>query len=113
MTQEGETENHSASDHIEAIETPCGTMSFGHVIVHDGSTDTQVFENSQKENFFTLKTDDRDIRPKGYNLIKADVVDVKDIVRHNNEKLAQVINRIIMDYDAKNLDPQKRVRNTE
>jgi uncharacterized cofD-like protein len=94
MTQEGETDQYSAYDHIRAIEKHCGTKIFDFVIVNDKDVIPEVLERYQTENSYPVAVDEEKILSGGYRLIKADVINVKNVVRHESEKLAEIIQKI-------------------
>ncbi|MBN1522814.1 MAG: YvcK family protein [Candidatus Aureabacteria bacterium] len=95
MTQEGETDQYTAYDHIQAIEKHCKGKIFDTVIVNSSQIDPAVLERYRQENSFPVVVDENNIIRNEYRLIKADVINVQNVVRHNSEKLAQVICSII------------------
>ncbi len=96
MTQPGETEGYSVSDHIEAIATVCGTQAIDAVVVHSRTPSPAVLQRYTQLNSQPVLLDRDRIRQMGCRLILANIIDEepnKHVVRHNPKRLSQVLLR--------------------
>lgn len=108
MTQPGETDNFSVSDHIKAIFKHCGGKVLDYVIVNMGKIDKELEEKYNKKYSDLVKVDEENVNKLGVNVIGGDFMKIKNnLVRHNSEKLASILIETIMDkkllYDRKKI----------
>lgn len=102
MTQRGETDNYSVSDHINAIYKHGGKGTIDYVVVNEG--DKYIKGDSK----FVL-VDEEKIQDMGINIIKGDFGEIneKGFIRHDSEKLAAILIETIMEkklfYDRKKI----------
>lgn len=102
MTQRGETDNYSVSDHINAIYKHGGKGIIDYVVVNEG--DKYIKGDSK----FVL-VDEEKIQDMGINIIKGDFGEIneKGFIRHDSEKLAAILIETIMEkklfYDRKKI----------
>ena len=90
MTQPGETDNMSAADHVEALLANAGARVCDHVIVNDRPP-SKLLEAYAVEGQVPVDPDTDRIRAMGLSTIHADVISETATVRHDSEKLAQVV----------------------
>ena len=96
MTQPGETEGYSVSDHIRAIDKICGKSLFDAVLVHKRIPSAQCLIRYAQENSHPVFIDREDITKLGRRIVQANVIDEdKDTgyVRHNHHRLAATLLR--------------------
>ena len=96
MTQPGETDGYSVSDHIRTIDRVCGRQLFDAVLVHRKSPSPQSLKHYAQENSHPVFVDREDIVKLGRRIVTASVMDEdKDTgyVRHNPYRLAKVLLR--------------------
>ncbi len=91
MTQEGETDKYTAYDHIKAIERHCNAKVFETVIVNKSSINKEALLKYRMENSYPVEIDEDKIKKEGYKIIKADIINSENMVRHNSYKLAKII----------------------
>jgi len=92
MTQPGETDGFSASDHIKTLVAHSHPRIFDYVIVNSGAIPQWVLDRYAQEGSVPVKTDIREIRLMGYQVISEDIVVMEnEVVRHDSLKLAQII----------------------
>ena len=108
MTQPGETDNFSVSDHIKAIFKHCGGKVLDYVIVNMGKRDKELQEKYNEKYSDLVKVDEEKVNKLGVNVIGGDFMKIKNnLVRHNSEKLASILIETIMDkkllYDRKKI----------
>lgn len=98
MTQEGETDGYSVSEHIKAIFKHGGSGIIDYV-----ATNTQEINNAIKERYLEknaepVKINEKDIMDLNVKVIQGDFVTIRNgFVRHDPDKLAKFLMEIIMD----------------
>ncbi|WP_027625204.1 uridine diphosphate-N-acetylglucosamine-binding protein YvcK [Clostridium lundense] len=108
MTQPGETDGYSVSDHINAIVKHVGSNIVDYVIVNVGKVEKDLEGKYKEEAAHLVKIDEEKIKSLGVNIIGGDFVSVKKgLIRHNSEKLASILIETIMDkkllYDRRKI----------
>ena len=108
MTQPGETDEYTASEHIKAILKHAGKGLIDCVIVNDGLIDDELKEKYKDEKSKLVIIDKEKIEDLDVTIIESDLVKVKgDLIRHNSERLASIVIETIMEkkllYDKKKI----------
>ena len=96
MTQPGETQGYTVSDHIRAIDAACGQRLFSAVLVHKKPPSAQSMIRYAQENSHPVFLDREAISKLGRRLVLANVMDEDTetgLVRHNPQRLAGVLLR--------------------
>lgn len=96
MTQPGETENYSVSDHIKAIDTICRRKLFDAVLVHRKAPSEELLKNYAENNSHPVVIDRNNIAMLGRRTVIANIMDEQemvDSVRHDSKQLARVLLR--------------------
>ncbi|NES17698.1 MAG: YvcK family protein [Symploca sp. SIO3E6] len=96
MTQPGETEGYTVSDHIRALDEGCGKRLFNAVLVHKKSPSAQSLINYAKVCSHPVFLDREAVTQLGRRIVLSNVMDedeVTTLVRHNPERLARVLLR--------------------
>mgnify|MGYP003786055921 FL=1 len=96
MTQSGETQGYSASDHIRAIIDHAGTGLIDYVIVNTVPVPEKLQERYLAEGAVPVKADLDKIRALGITAIEAEVISMTNLVRHDPEKLRAVIHELLV-----------------
>lgn len=94
MTQPGESDHFSASDHVRAIESNVGKRVFDHVLVNKatpGETIAKKYAASGQE--FVVPDTDR-IRAMGLKVTAAKLISETDVVRHDPIRVAESVERL-------------------
>jgi len=89
MTQPGETDDFTVSDHLLAVEKYLGG-SIDNMIVNSGRISEDLIKKHTKKNSFRVMDDSR-MLAKRTRVVKADIISNKDFVRHDPEKISNVI----------------------
>jgi uncharacterized cofD-like protein len=96
MTQPGETDGYTVSDHVKALEDACGRRIFDAVLVQKKSPSPSVLVRYAKERSFPIPIDRNELIRTGCRVILANVMD-EDLkakfVRHSSPRLARVLIR--------------------
>jgi uncharacterized cofD-like protein len=96
MTQPGETESYTVSDHIRAIDNICGQKLFDAVVVHRRSPSPSTLRRYAKDNSHPVYLDREEVAKLQRRVVIANVMEEDPetgYVRHNHHKLAQVLLR--------------------
>jgi uncharacterized cofD-like protein len=96
MTQMGETEGYTASEHVRGIVTHTRKDIIDAVILNSSDISaTEALERYKMENSYPVLPDVDEIRAMGYKAFAEDIVGVKDYVRHDTVKLMQILIKVI------------------
>ena len=91
MTQAGETDNYRASDHVRAIIEHTGRGIVDCCIVNTARVPGKLLEKYREEHARPVEIDDDRLAELGCRVVKADIINIKDVVRHDSHKLARII----------------------
>ena len=99
MTQHGETDNYSVSDHVVAINKHVEENIFDLVIANSREFDDSILSKYHKEKQEPVKIDQEKIEELGIKLIKNNDVGIVDnnTIRHNADKVSELIYDYIID----------------
>lgn len=95
MTQPGETDGFTASDHVRAIAKHSEHKLFQHVIVNEEKPGKVLLERYAEEKQFLVEPDVVEIREMGYRPVVTDCISQTDVVRHDPDKLADAILKLM------------------
>ncbi len=95
MTEPGETDGFSVSDHVRAIDTACGAYLFDAVLVQKTMPSDGVIRHYAQAGVGPVLLDRTAILDSGRRIIAANVMEERDdlTVRHQSQRLAQVLLR--------------------
>lgn len=96
MTQPGETDNYTVSDHLRAIFKHAGQRVVDYVIVNNKLPKEDVLERYAKEKAFPVILDREAISNLGVRTIAGKIFDDGPYVRHSSEHLAKMIMKILI-----------------
>jgi len=91
MTQPGETDGYSASDHIKALIRHSHARILDYCILNTGEISKDTLKRYAQEDSYPVVNDTKKIESMGYRIIEDDIIIAKDVVRHDPLKLAEVI----------------------
>lgn len=97
MTQPGETDDYTLSEHVKAIEKHCGKGLVEFVIANNGKVPEFYYEKYKKDGQYMVVNDIKNL-PENIKVIEEDLVDINKYgyLRHNTKKLAETIMKIIL-----------------
>jgi uncharacterized cofD-like protein len=101
MTQPGETQEYSAADHVRAIVRHIGPNVVTHVLVNSGRVPDDVLERYHAVGADMVPVNEDELEMLGVRTVKVNFVEITDsqnfkhVVRHNPQKLAQAIFRVV------------------
>ncbi len=96
MTQPGETQGYSVSDHIRSIDRICGQRLFDAVLVNRKSFSSNSLLHYARENSHPVFLDRSDVSKLGRRIVAANVIHEDEdtgYVRHDSQRLAKVLLR--------------------
>ena len=95
MTQPGETDGFKASDHVEAIIRHAGRRVFDYVLVNNRTPRRDLLAKYEVHGQTMVEPDVEKIRRMGFECIVGDFISETDLVRHDPQKLARAIARLV------------------
>lgn len=95
MTKFGETNNFAASEFLQTIEKYLGVGVIDYMICHSKKFDKKILARYKKEKAEQVEVNQPAIKKMGYRLINADIAQVKKLIRHDSEKLTNVILKLL------------------
>ncbi len=96
MTQLGETDDYSVTDHIQALDRACGQRLFDSVLVHQGSFSGRSLTTYAAEEAYPVSCDQRAIAQMGCQVVQDNIMDVNPStghIRHHPQRLAKTLLR--------------------
>lgn len=101
MTQPGETDNYTVSDHLQAIYDHVGHHLFDYIIVNDGEIPTQVQDFYAEQGAKPVEVDWDVVTGRGYKVIADTLVLFRRYLRHDAEKLSQHIYQLVQNWNLR------------
>ncbi|WP_422659228.1 gluconeogenesis factor YvcK family protein [Paenibacillus sp. EC2-1] len=98
MTQPGETDNYTVSDHLQAVYDHIGLHLFDYVIVNDGEIPSQVQDKYAEKGSKPVLLDRDEVESRGYKLIADKLVLFRTYLRHDADKLSNHIFQLVQDW---------------
>ncbi len=95
MTQPGESDGFTASDHVRAIEAHTGRRVFTHVIVNKAVPSEPLAEKYRASGQELVLPDNDRLKAMGLKPIVGDFISESDVVRHDPVRLADAIFRLV------------------
>ncbi|MFD0696515.1 uridine diphosphate-N-acetylglucosamine-binding protein YvcK [Paenibacillus sp. GCM10027628] len=95
MTQPGETDDYTVSDHLAAIHDHLGHHLFDYVIVNNGEIPPQVQAKYAEKGSKAVHLDLDEVTKRGYRVIADRLVLFRTYLRHDAEKLSDHIYQLV------------------
>ncbi|MDF2716971.1 MAG: hypothetical protein K0R28_3896 [Paenibacillus sp.] len=95
MTQPGETDNFTVSDHLQAVYDHVGYHMFDYVIVNDGEIPPQVQSKYAEQGAKAVHLDMDEVTKLGYKVIADRLVLFRTYLRHDAERLSHHIFQLV------------------
>ena len=97
MTQPGETDNYTASQHLRVIADHApGKRLFDYALINKEPPSPEILEKYERYGQRFVTPDVEEIRRMGYTPMAVNLISQTDIVRHDPARLAEAIYRIIL-----------------
>jgi uncharacterized cofD-like protein len=94
MTQKGESDGFTASDHVQALLSHSDIRLFNYVLVNKESPSPELLEKYQKQGSELVKPDVEKIRELGFKPVVGSFMSQTTVVRHDPERLAEAVMRL-------------------
>ena len=92
MTQPGETDGYSVSDHIKALVNHSYSHILDYCVVNNGEVPAEILERYSVDNSLLVVNDRKKIENLGYRVVEEDFSMIQDgVIRHDSDKLAKII----------------------
>ena len=91
MTEEGETDNFTAAEHLKVIQRHTGKQIIDYAVVNTGKIDEERLKRYIEEKAVPVKSSTDEIAKMGINIIERDLVSDTEVAWHDADKLARVI----------------------
>jgi uncharacterized cofD-like protein len=92
MTQPGETDGYSVSDHIQALLKHSHAQIMDYCVVNNGEVPAEILKRYSEDNSLLVVNDRKKIESLGYRVVEEDFSMIQDgVIRHDAEKLAKII----------------------
>jgi len=101
MTQPGETDNFSVSDHLQAIHDHVGHHLFDYVIVNNGDIPPQVESKYAEKGAKAVHLDLEEVKRRGYQVVADRLVLFRTYLRHDAERLSHHIYQLVESWMSK------------
>ncbi len=95
MTQQGETDGFSASEHVKAIIEHSNKDIINACLVNNAEVPPEALQRYQIEDSFPVADDADKILDMGYKVEATDLLSVNDYVRHDSQKLTSSLIKLI------------------
>ncbi|MFC4775701.1 uridine diphosphate-N-acetylglucosamine-binding protein YvcK [Paenibacillus sp. GCM10023252] len=98
MTQPGETDNYTVSNHLDAVHAHIGHHLFDYVIVNDGEIPPQVESKYAELGSKAVHLDLEEVKNRGYEVIADKLVLFRTFLRHDAERLSHHIYKLVENW---------------
>jgi uncharacterized cofD-like protein len=98
MTQPGETDGYTVSDHLEAVYQHVGHHLFDYVIVNDGEIPAQIQDFYAEKGAKPVEVDWDVVTGRGYKVIADTLVLFRTYLRHDADKLSHHIYQLVENW---------------
>lgn len=98
MTQPGETDGYSVSDHLKAVKDHIGHKIFDYVLVNDGEISPEVAEKYAELGSTQVELDIDEVNRLGYEIISDRLVLYRTFLRHDAERLSHHIYKLVENW---------------
>jgi len=101
MTQPGETDDYSVSDHLQAIHEHIGVHLFDYVIVNNGEIPPQIQLKYAEKGAKAVHLDLEEVSRRGYQVVADKLVLFRTYLRHDAERLSNHIYQLVENWMEK------------
>ncbi|MDR3543441.1 MAG: YvcK family protein [Desulfosporosinus sp.] len=95
MTEKGETDGYRVSDHLKAILDHCGPSFVDAVLANKGEVTATSLKRYVKEEAVPVIADPKEVELLGAKYFEAHLVQERDVVRHDSDRLAKELVRLL------------------
>ena len=91
MTEQGETDEFTAADHLKVIQEHIGKQIIDYAVINSGQIDEERLKRYIEERAVPVRSASDEIVKMGINIIERDLVSDTEVAWHDADKLARVI----------------------
>ena len=102
MTQPGETDGYTASMHAKAILDHAGKGAIDFMLVNSHPISEDMKRYYAAKGAFPVKIDEEEVNKLGIGLMKADIINESDVIRHDPDKLCKAVMKMVYDFRPHN-----------
>jgi uncharacterized cofD-like protein len=95
MTQPGETDSYTASDHVRALVRGAGSPRICDVVIVNEQLPHKLREAYAEEGQLPVQPDEKELEALGVRVVRANVISENETVRHDPDRLAAVVVGIV------------------
>lgn len=95
MTQSGETDGYSASDHLKAILEHSHKDLVDACIINNAIPSKEMLGRYEREFSYPVRADAEKLRALGCRVLETDLLSMNDYVRHDSQKLTKALIKLI------------------
>jgi uncharacterized cofD-like protein len=95
MTQPGETDGYTAGDHLDALHRHGLAGIVDAILVNDRPVSAPMVRSYERFGSGPVVVDDDRLKALGVKVVRAPVAAESDVVRHDSERLAQALVRLV------------------
>jgi uncharacterized cofD-like protein len=95
MTQAGETDGYTAGDHLDALHRHGLAGTIDAILVNDRPVSAGMVRSYERYGAEPVVVDDERLRALGVKIVRAPIAAESDVVRHDSERLAQALLRLV------------------
>jgi uncharacterized cofD-like protein len=106
MTQPGETDGYGFVEHLAAVRSYAPQIHFDYTVVNDRAItpdQARVYAADGAAQVLLDQTAEATVREQGIHVMKADLLDEGEMVRHNEDRLARVVIQCAANHRANKL----------
>lgn len=102
MTQPGESDNYTASDHIRALYTHSSPNIVDYMIINNERIPKYYLEKYALKGSIPVEIDREKIKKYNIELVESPLIHESDYIRHDPVKLAKMVVNLVLDKKLKN-----------
>ncbi|MFA5200096.1 MAG: YvcK family protein, partial [Candidatus Omnitrophota bacterium] len=92
MTQPGETDGYSVSDHIKALVSHSHPHILDYCVINNGEVSSEILSRYSQDKSVLVINDRKKVESIGYRVVEEDFSMISEgVIRHDSEKLAKII----------------------
>ncbi len=96
MTQPGETDAYSVSEHLLGLKRNVPSLRVDGVLVNTAVVPKKLLQAYKKQGAYPVVLDEKAVRGLGVQIIQDDILNLTNFVRHDSDKLAKVLMKEVL-----------------
>lgn len=96
MTQPGETDNFTVSDHIKAVFKHTGGKIFDYVVANNKEARKEILSRYARENSYPVRIDREEISRLGVKVVEGKLFNDGDYIRHSEDLLGRLVMKLLI-----------------